>query len=149
MDIALFVTVIVGTVVFIWFFLKDPPPDRKWVATYFAIVVFICFAGIVADFMATWKQELSARTNVKTGFLDSLSFIEHKKNMVVSNAGHWLGGEYRLCDTDASNDPPLLKCSYGGDQLEVRMDVVFDGSMNSDNWDCKYRQDDIFCIPKK
>jgi hypothetical protein len=79
-------------------------------------------------------------------FWDSLSFISHTKTMTVSKAGGWMAGAYRLCATD-DDHPSILYCD-ANDQTELRMDVVFDGSMDNKYWDCKHREIDILCVPK-
>jgi hypothetical protein len=96
-------------------------------------------------------------------FLDSLSFMSHRKEMVVAVGANWPQGEYRDCEIVRSDPPDTLKwldCVGGfhknaleestdGSHDHVRMDVIFDDSMKESLWECKHRQDDILCTAKK
>jgi mRNA-degrading endonuclease RelE of RelBE toxin-antitoxin system len=78
---------------------------------------------------------------------DSLP-IEHDKLMTIVNAGYWQGGEYRVCSIEVSKNPTIVDCSdVTHRELNFRMDVVFDGSMEHAQWDCKRRQTDVYCKP--
>lgn len=69
--------------------------------------------------------------------------------MTVVNAGYWNGGEYRVCTIVVDKNPTILMCSDNTNhrELDFRMDVVFDGSMDQERWDCKRREVDVFCKP--
>jgi hypothetical protein len=78
--------------------------------------------------------------------------IEHKKEMMtVLNAGYWQGGEYRVCGIEVSKSPTVLDCSLDPvrKEVNVRLDVVFDGSMENSQWDCQRRPTDVYCKPLK
>jgi hypothetical protein len=94
------------------------------------------------------QRELKQKEEDKPDLIDSLPLTEHRKKMVI-NSGRWYTGEYHVCEIPVSENPTILMCpDLPSANATTRMDVVFYGSMENPRWDCKRREDDIYCEPK-
>jgi hypothetical protein len=95
-------------------------------------------------------RELQQKEEDRPGLLDSITIVDHTKNMMIFNSGRWFAGEYRLCEITVSENPVVLTCSdLPNGSSPIRMDVTFHGSMENAKWDCKRREEDIYCEPQK
>ena len=118
--------------------------DRKTITPVLSLALFVALIFFLA--VALQFRDGSRQRN-SPGAWNSLPFA-HTKQMNILNAGYWQGGEYRVCRIEVGYNPTTLDCSDTTHrESDIRMDVVFDGSMGHAQWDCKRRRADVFCKP--